>query len=97
MLCALCFSNSKVSWWRKPNATAAAVAAATTTEIRNSNAWFYHCYPPVSFGFDWFDNGLGQGVLLPTTVFPLSGPLWRGWWEQSRNAPDAPELQKAST
>ena len=45
---------------------------------------------------DWFFNGLGQVVLLPATVFPLSGPLWRGWREQPRDAPGAPELQKAS-
>ena len=45
---------------------------------------------------DWFVNGLGQVVLLPATVVPLSGPLRRGWREQPRNAPDAPELQKAS-
>ena len=46
---------------------------------------------------DWFFDGLVQVVLLPATVFPLSGPLRRGWREQPRNAPDAPELQKAST
>ena len=45
---------------------------------------------------DWFFNGPGQVVLLPATVFPLSGPLRRGWREQPRNAPDAPELHKAS-
>ena len=45
---------------------------------------------------DWFFNGFGQVVLLPATVFPLSGPLRRGWREQPRDAPGAPELQKAS-
>ena len=45
---------------------------------------------------DWFFNGLGQVVLLPATVFPLSGPLRRGWREQPRDAPDPPELKKAS-
>ena len=45
---------------------------------------------------DWFFNGFGQVVLFPATVFPLSGPLRRGWREQPRDAPDAPEHQKAS-
>ena len=43
---------------------------------------------------DWFYNGIGQNALLPATVVPLSGKLWRRWREQPRNAPDAPELQK---
>ena len=50
---------------------------------------------PVSV-LDWFYKGFGQVVPRPATVFPLSGPLRRGWREQPRNAPDAPELQKAS-
>ena len=33
---------------------------------------------------------------LRATVVPLSGRLWRRWREQPRNAPDAPELLKAS-
>ena len=45
---------------------------------------------------DWFFDGLGQVVLLLATVVPLSGPVRRGWREQPRNTPDAPEQQKAS-
>ena len=45
---------------------------------------------------DWFFDGLGQVVLLLATVVPLSGPVRRGWREQPRNTPDAPEHQKAS-
>ena len=45
---------------------------------------------------DWFFDGLGQVVLLLATVVPLSGPVRRGWREQPRRAPDAPELKKAS-
>ena len=37
---------------------------------------------------DWFYSGFGR--------LYCSGPLWRGWWEQPRNAPDAPETLQSS-
>ena len=64
-----------------------------------AHVWFF-CFIMAILGshlvLDWFFDGLGQVVLLLATVVPLSGPVRRGWREQPRNTPDAPEHQKAS-
>ena len=64
-----------------------------------ARAWFFGFIMAIlgsHLVLDWFFDGLGQVVLLLATVVPLSGPLRRGWREQPRNTPDAPEHQKAS-